>query len=388
MKIFHTADWHLGKLIQGIYMTEEQRYALQQFIDAIKTEQPDAVIIAGDLYDRAVPPTDAVNLLDELLAKIVLELETPVLAVAGNHDSPGRLNFGSRLMKDKGIHIAGHVQKDHQPVVLEDEHGEVHFHLVPYTDPSMVRYIFDDPAIRTHDDALQAITDGIKASWNPEARHVFIGHAFVTSHGEQEENTSDSERPLAIGGAEHVSAAHLEGFHYSALGHLHKAHYVRNETIRYAGSPLKYSISEEHHQKGFLVIELNEAGDVEVEKRLLEPRRNMRRVEGTIDEIQRNEISEDFVFVTLLDDAPVLFPMEKVRSVYPNAMHVERKNFIREATEGNGQSRQKMDSLSLFHSFYEEVKGEGATEETATIFEEVLQEFLQEEPADKEEVKA
>lgn len=388
MKIFHTADWHLGKLIQGIYMTDEQRYALQQFIDAIQTEKPDAVIIAGDLYDRAVPPTDAVNLLDELLAKIVLELETPVLAVAGNHDSPGRLNFGSRLMKDKGIHIAGHVQRDHQPVVLEDEHGEVHFHLVPYTDPSMVRYIFDDPEIRTHDDALQAITANIKSLWKPEARHVFVGHAFVTSHGEQEENTSDSERPLAIGGAEHVSAAHLEGFHYSALGHLHKAHFVRNETIRYAGSPLKYSISEEHHQKGYLVVELDADGNTTIEKRLIEPRRNMRRVEGTIDEILRHEISEDFVFVTLLDDAPVLFPMEKVRSVYPNAMHVERKNFIREAAEAGGQSRRKMDSLSLFHAFYEEVKGEGASDETVAIFEEVLQEFLQEEPADKESVKA
>lgn len=369
-------------------MTEEQRYALQQFIDAIKTEKPDAVIVAGDLYDRAVPPTDAVNLLDELLAKIVLELETPVLAVAGNHDSPGRLNFGSRLMKDKGIHIAGHVHKDPQPVVLEDEHGEVHFHLVPYTDPSMVRYIFDDPEIRTHDDALQAITANIKSNWDKKARHVFIGHAFVTSHGEQEENTSDSERPLAIGGAEHVSATHLEAFHYSALGHLHKAHFVRNETIRYAGSPLKYSISEEHHQKGYLMVELDADGNANVEKRLLQPRRNMRRVEGTIDEILRHEVSEDFVFVTLLDDAPVLFPMEKVRSVYPNAMHVERKNFVREASEGNGESRRHMDSLSLFHAFYEEVKGEGASDETAAIFEEVLQEFLQEEPAEKEEVKA
>src|SRR5690606_5832151 len=162
---------------------------------------------------------------------------------------------------------------------------------------------------------------------------VFVGHAFVTSHGEQEENTSDSERPLAIGGAEHVSAAHLEDFHYSALGHLHKAHFVRNETIRYSGSPLKYSISEEHHQKGYLVVELDSEGNATVEKRLLEPRRNMRRVEGAIDEILRHEVSEDFVFVTLLDDAPVLFPMEKVRSVYPNAMHVERKNFIREKAE-------------------------------------------------------
>jgi len=388
MKFFHTADWHLGKLVQGIYMTEEQRFVLAQFIDAIKEEQPDAVIIAGDLYDRAVPPTDAVNLLDEILAEIVLQLKTPVLAVAGNHDSPGRLNFGSRVMKMNGIHIAGHVHKEHQAVILNDEFGEVHFHLVPYTDPSMVRYAFEDDAIRSHNDAMKAITENIKSSYDPQARHVFVGHAFVTPHGEQEENTSDSERPLSIGGAEHIDAHHFEGFHYTALGHLHKAHYVLNETIRYSGSPLKYSISEEHHQKGFHIIELDGTGEVSVSKRLFSPRRNMRTVEGTIEEILRHEISDDFVFVTLLDEAPVLFPMEKVRSVYPNAMHVERKKFSGSVLQSEAVSRRKMDSLSLFHAFYEEVKGEKADVETTAIFKDVLQEFLHEEPAGKEEVKS
>ena len=388
MKFFHTADWHLGKLVQGIYMTEEQQFVLEQFIDAIKEEQPDAVVIAGDLYDRAVPPTEAVNLLDEVLAKIVLDLKTPVLAVAGNHDSPGRLNFGSRLMKMNELHIAGHVHKEQQAVVLNDQFGEVHFHLVPYADPSMVRYAFEDDAIRSHNDAMKAITENIKSAYDTQARHVFVGHAFVTPHGEQEANTSDSERPLSIGGAEHVDAHHFEGFHYTALGHLHKAHYVRNETIRYSGSPLKYSISEEHHQKGFHIIEMDAAGEVSVTKRLFLPRRNMRRVEGTMDEILRHEISDDFVFVTLLDDAPVLFPMEKVRSVYPNAMHVERTNFSGSVLQSDTGSRRNMDSLSLFHAFYEEVKGEKATVETADIFKDVLQEFLREEPAGKEEVKS
>ncbi|ALS79878.1 exonuclease SbcCD subunit D [Planococcus kocurii] len=387
MKFFHTADWHLGKLVQGIYMTEEQQFVLEQFIDAIKKEQPDAIIIAGDLYDRAVPPTDAVNLLDELLAEIVLELKTPVLAVGGNHDSPGRLNFGSRLMKMNEIHLAGHVHKNHQATVLNDQFGEVHFHLVPYADPSMVRYEFEDDTIRTHNDAMKAITENIKATYDSQARHVFVGHAFVTPHGEQEENTSDSERPLSIGGAEHVDARHFEGFHYTALGHLHKAHYVLNDTIRYSGSPLKYSISEEHHKKGFHVVELDGQGEVSVAKRLFNPRRDMRTVEGTIDEILHHEMSEDFVFVTLLDDAPVLFPMEKVRSVYPNAMHVERKNFSGSLLQSDTESRRKMDSLSLFHNFYEEVKGEKAKAETIDIFKEVLQEFLHEEPAKIEEVK-
>ncbi|MEK6267432.1 MAG: exonuclease SbcCD subunit D [Planococcus sp. (in: firmicutes)] len=388
MKFFHTADWHLGKLVQGIYMTEDQQFVLEQFIDAIKEEKPDAIIIAGDLYDRAVPPTDAVNLLDELLAEIVLELKTAVLSVVGNHDSPGRLNFGSRLMKGNGIHIAGHVHKEHQAVVLNDQFGEVHFHLIPYADPSMVRYEFEDDTIRTHNDAMKAITENIKSAYNPLARHVFVGHAFVTPHGEQEENTSDSERPLSIGGAEHVDAHHFSGFHYTALGHLHKAHYVLNETIRYSGSPLKYSISEEHHQKGFHIVELDAQGEVTVEKRLFSPKRNMRTVEGTIDEILRHEISDDYVFIMLLDDAPVLFPMEKVRSVYPNAMHVGRKNFTGSMLQSETGSRRKMDSLSLFHSFYEEVKGEKATEETIDIFKDVLDEFLREEPAIKEEVKS
>lgn len=388
MKFFHTADWHLGKLVQGIYMTEEQQIVLEQFIDAIKQEQPDAVIIAGDLYDRAVPPTEAVNLLDEVLAKIVLELKTPVLAVGGNHDSPGRLNFGSRLMKMNEIHIAGNIRKDHQAVVLTDSFGEVHFHLIPYADPSMVRYEFKEEAIRTHNDAMKAITENIKSTYDAQARHVFVGHAFVTPHGEQEENTSDSERPLSIGGAEHVDAHHFEGFHYTALGHLHKAHYVLNETVRYSGSPLKYSISEEHHQKGFHIVEMDAEGAISVTKRLFVPRRNMRKVEGTIAEILQHEISGDYVFVTLLDDAPVLFPMEKVRSVYPNAMHVERKNFSGSMVQTETGSRRKMDSLSLFHAFYEEVKGEKAADETAAIFEEVLQEFLHEEPAGKEEVNS
>ncbi len=388
MKFFHTADWHLGKLVQGVYMTEDQQFVLKQFIDAIKEEEPDAIIIAGDLYDRAVPPTDAVNLLDEVLAKIVLELKTPVLAVAGNHDSPGRLNFGSRLMKGNEIHIKGHVHKNHQAVVLKDRFGEVHFHLIPYADPSMVRYEFEDEAIRTHNDAMKAITENIKAAYDPQARHVFVGHAFVTNHGEQEENTSDSERPLSIGGAEHVDARHFDGFHYTALGHLHKAHYVLNETIRYSGSPLKYSISEEHHKKGFHIVELDAQGGATVEKRLFSPIRDMRTVEGTMDDILRHEISEDFVFVTLLDEAPVLFPMEKVRSVYPNAMHIERKNFSGAMVESQTGSRRKMDSLSLFHAFYEEVKGEKATDETVEVFKEVLQEFLHEEPARKEEVKS
>ncbi|SDM41230.1 exonuclease SbcCD subunit D [Bacillus sp. OK048] len=389
MKFFHTADWHLGKLVQNVYMTEDQRHILKEFIKAIEEEKPDAVIIAGDLYDRGVPPTEAVNLLDDVLETIVLKLNTPVLAIAGNHDSPSRLHFGSKMMKSNGYHMVGQISKQLEPVVLKDQHGEVHFHLIPYADPSIIRYVFKDEEIKTHNEAMKKITDEIAAKMDQNARHVFVGHAFVTPTGEKEDNTSESERPLSIGGAEHVSAVHFDKFDYTALGHLHQAHFVLNEAIQYSGSPLKYSISEEKHKKGFLVVEMDDTGKVEIEKRLLTPARDMRTVEARMDELVKYPTNEDYVFVQLLDEAPVLMPMEKVRSVYPNAMHVERVIQTPIVMDGVGNEkvvRTKMDDLSLFKAFYQEVKGMTLAEETEEIFLEVLQELIQkdsEQPAEK-----
>ncbi|HLR72065.1 MAG TPA: exonuclease SbcCD subunit D [Pseudogracilibacillus sp.] len=393
MKFFHTADWHLGKLVQGVYMTEDQAFILEQLIQAIEDERPDAVIIAGDLYDRAVPPTEAVQLLNEVLDKIVVELQIPVLAVAGNHDSPSRLHFGSKMMTEKGFHIVGQYEKNHRPVVLKDTYGDVHFHLIPYCDPSIVRNIFQDESIKTHDDAMEKIVDNITDSMDKNARHVFVGHAFVTPFGEKRENTSESERPLSIGGAEHVNANHFDVFHYTALGHLHQAHYVQNETIRYAGSPLKYSISEEHHKKGYSVVELDEKGEVTIEKRFLTPCRDVRTVEARIEEILTYPINEDYVFVKLTDEAPVLSPMEKIRSVFPNAMHVERKHdgFIHSLEKNHQKRRHELSDVELFKAFYKEVKGFEATEQTENIFNEVLDELLKAEnetraPKEKQKV--
>lgn len=380
MKFFHTADWHLGKLVQGVYMTEDQRFVLEQFLQAIDIEKPDAVIIAGDLYDRAVPPTEAVHLLDELFAEIVLKRNTPLLTIAGNHDSPSRLNFGSQLMKETGLHIVGQLSRNMQSIVLNDTYGEVHFHLVPYADPSQVRYLMEDETIITHNQAMKKIIELIEEKMDKTKRHVFVGHAFVTPHGQEQENTSDSERPLAIGGAEYVNASLFQPFHYTALGHLHQAHYVLNETIRYSGSPLKYSISEEHHKKGFFIVEMDAEGKTTVEKRLLAPTRDMRTVEGFLQDILMQPVSEDYVFVKLLDDTPVLSPMEQIRTVYPNAMHVERKAFqLISLSEEPEVGRTKKDEYTLFRSFYSEVSGKEASVETGEIFKEVLTVLAREE---------
>ncbi|MEB1807074.1 MAG: exonuclease SbcCD subunit D [Bacillaceae bacterium] len=378
MKFFHTADWHLGKLVQGVYMTEDQKHVLDQLIKEVEKEKPDAVVIAGDLYDRSIPPTEAVDLLDEVLETIVLKLKIPVLAIGGNHDGPERLDFGRKIMKSNGFHIVGQYTDTFEPVILHDEHGEVHFHLVPYAEPSKVRYEMQLEDVRSHNEAMQAIINKIVETMNNNARHIFVGHAFVTPYGEEKPNTSDSERPLAIGGAEHVNANLFAPFHYTALGHLHQAHHVGNEKIRYAGSPLKYSISEEHHKKGYYIVELDQSGEVSVEKRLLEPRRTIRTVEGKIDEIEQHERNEDYVFVRLLDESPVLSPMERIRSVYPNAMHVERVISFLATDHANEETmaRSKMDELSLFKAFYKEVKGLDITEETEQLFSEVLQETI------------
>jgi exonuclease SbcD len=282
MKFFHTADWHLGKLVHGISMIEDQAHALEAFIAIAEQEKPDAIIIAGDLYDRAVPPTEAVQLLDDVLEKIVLDLQIPVIAIAGNHDSPSRLHFGSSLMKKNNFHVAGRIEENPESIVLKDAYGEVHFHLIPYCDPSTVRNIYKDDDIRNHDDAQGRLVRNIAERMKPNTRNVVVGHAFVTPYGEKMENTSESERPLSIGGSEYVNAHHYLDFDYVALGHLHQAHYVTDEKIRYAGSLLKYSISEEHHKKGFYIVEMDRAGNTEVNKCMLEPRRDMRTVKGFI----------------------------------------------------------------------------------------------------------
>ncbi|RKN62799.1 exonuclease SbcCD subunit D [Paenibacillus ginsengarvi] len=386
MKFIHTADWHLGKLVQGVYMTEDQKYVLEQLVKTIQEERPDAVIIAGDLYDRAVPPTEAVDLLDELLERIVIDLNTPVLAISGNHDSPDRLDFGTRIMEGRGLHLVGQLRAEPKPVVMKDEFGEVHVHLIPYADPAMVRTLYGDEAIRTHDDAMAAIVSRIEAAMDPAARHIFVGHAFVTPGGEPQSNTSDSEKPLSIGGAEHVKANYFKPFHYTALGHLHQAHYVQQENIRYAGSPLKYSISEETHRKCFYIVELDGQGQAALHRKEFVPLRDMRRVSGTIEEIESHDLCDDYVFVTLTDENPVLFPMEKVRAIYPNALYVERRPVrlaaAPEAGDDGGTARpgrQEADPVELFAAFYEEVKGGPLGDEKKRMFADVYGELLRQE---------
>ncbi len=381
MKIVHTADWHLGKLVQGVYMTEDQRYALERFIEEMKEERPDVIIIAGDIYDRGIPPVEAVDLFDEVLTALAYDLRIPVLAIAGNHDSPTRLQFGRSFMRGGRYFVSGSLDDELEPVILEDEYGAVHFHLIPYVDPSIARLAYDDETINTHDDAMRAIIERLTPTLDEQARHVAVSHAFVTKTGEEDDTMrSDSERPLSIGGAEYVSSERFKAFHYTALGHLHQAHHIGDETIRYSGSLLKYSLSEQHHQKGYLVVELDGVGNCTIEKRSFHIRRDVRSVEGYLADLLKEERSEDYMFVTLLDEETVLQPMEKIREVFPNAMHVERKLFYR-PTEGALEyvQAEKMTDTELFTAFFSNIADEEPTETMLALFERLNDRVLKEE---------
>ena len=254
MKIFHTADWHIGKSVNAFYMTEDQEFIMEQLYGEIKKEKPDVVLIAGDLYDRSVPPVQAVELLNKVLAKIVRELKTPVIAVAGNHDSNERIDFASELLRDSGLHIRGTLNREIQKITINDEYGPVNFYPIPYADPPIVRDLFEDESIKNHDDAMKKILSTISSSINKDERNVAVAHGYVTYIKDDdgldfELEESESEKPLSIGGTAHINAAYFNDFNYTALGHLHGPQKVGSNKIRYAGSPLKYSFSEIKQKK-------------------------------------------------------------------------------------------------------------------------------------------
>lgn len=374
LKLFHTADWHLGKLVHGVYMTDDQRVILQEFIEHIRREKPDMVIIAGDIYDRAIPPSDAITLFNETLNTIILELNTPVIAISGNHDSSTRIDFGSAFMKNEGLHMVGELKFPLEPIVLNDSFGEVHFHPIPYIEPSQLRARVKDDSIKSHDDAMKYLIDQMVPNLDQNARHIAIAHAFI-NHSSTPINTSDSERPLAIGGTEFIQADHFAPFHYTALGHLHQAQIVKDERIQYSGSPLKYSSSEIPHKKGFLMIEIDEQGALTTTKIPLTPRRDMIEIKSPLSDLLTMPYSEDYAFVTLLDKTAIIQPMEQVRTVFPNALHLRRDTgLIRMPDEIKARllETREQNDLELFKAFYELLETEQPDEATQALFEETL----------------
>jgi len=378
VKIIHTGDWHIGKIVNEYHMTKDQEYILDQLLDIIKEEKPQALIIAGDIYDRSVAPVEAVELLDKVLGKVILEYGIPVLAIAGNHDSPERLNFGSEILKTKGLYIEGMLKKDPAKVVLYDEHGPVNFYLIPYADSALVRDVFEDSDIRCQQDAMKAITDRIKATMNKDERNIVITHGYI--RGKEDPETSDSERPLSIGGTDMVSYELFDDFCYTALGHLHSPQKAGIEKIRYSGSLLKYSFSEVKQKKGVNIVNIDDKGEVKIETRQLIPLRDMRIIKGELNKLMDPEIynlgnREDYIKVILTDKGELLEPMRKLKAIYPNIMQLE---FEDRATRGEQYSSSKASrgksKLELFNEFYRYINDEELAEDSAEIVTKIIEE--------------
>ena len=382
MKFIHTADWHLGKLVHGVYMTADQREVLNQFVDVVREEEPDAVIIAGDLYDRSVPPTEAVELLDEILFKINVEAKTPIVAIAGNHDSAERLSFGSSWYKHSQFYLSGKLANCFEPVRING----VNFYLLPYAEPGVVRELLGDDSIHSHHDAMKALIGRIEETINPNEPNVLVGHAFVLGG-----QTSDSERVLSVGGSGCVGAELFAPFSYTALGHLHSPDAIRHETVKYSGSLLKYSFSEATQNKSISIIEIDQSGNFTHRYRSLTPKHDMRELVGFIDQLldpqfYEKERTDDYLKITLLDEGALIDPINKLRQVYPNVLHLERKIDVldlKKKQSFNAIRAEKKSEIELFEQFYTEMTTSAFTSEKKAVMAEMIEKVLKGEAAVK-----
>lgn len=376
MRFLHTSDWHLGRIFNGIHLTEDQALLLDQLINLIRDTKPQAVVIAGDIYDRAVPPTEAVELLNETLSRIILDCQTPVILISGNHDSPERLGFGNKLLARQGLHVFGPLTEKPQTIVLEDEYGPVHFVPLTYAEPSLVRERFQETGALDHEHALNLMIQQALKQIPESARKVAIAHAFLSGG-----SVSDSERPLSVGGSGMVSADLFKPFQYTALGHLHHSQKVGNDSIRYPGSLFKYSFSEANQTKGINFVELDGQGKARIESIPLSPRRDVRIIEGYFKEILEHTDtlgnSDDYLQIVLNDTDPILDPIGQLRAVFPNVLAIERPYITNTGNLlGLKADHRKLTEKELFASFFEQMTGQALTSEQENELGSVLEEVF------------
>ena len=356
MKFIHTSDWHIGRQFHSVSLLDDQRHVLDQIVAHIKDEAVDAVIIAGDIYDRSVPPAAAVSLLDEVLNTICSDLGVPVILIPGNHDGAERLRFGSNQLSQAGLHIMADLDQITQPVVLSKNGCEVSFYGIPYNDPESVRNHFSVD-VSSHDEAHQYLVEQIDSVKAANNINVLISHCFIDGAEE-----SESERPLSIGGADRVSVEPFKSFDYVALGHLHNPQYKGEEHIRYSGSILKYSFSEQRQQKGVTLVEMQADGLKSTKHLALKPLRDMRILEGELEDLLKQGLTDpnkhDYLLIRLTDQNAILEPMAKLRQVYENVLHIE-KTWLQESGDLQvNRDKLKRGELEMFQDFFKQVSNQ------------------------------
>ncbi|WP_025535508.1 exonuclease SbcCD subunit D [Vibrio parahaemolyticus] len=376
MKFIHTSDWHLGRQFHNVSLLEDQQAVLEQLIQYIENNPVDAVIVAGDVYDRSVPPTIAIELLNRVVKRICGELSTPMILISGNHDGAERLGFGSEQMKRSGLHIISNFEDMLTPVVIETKAaGHVAFYGMPYNDPEQVRYVYKEP-VSTHDEAHKLLAEKITEQFQSEHRNILISHCFVDGAIE-----SESERPLSIGGSDRVSHEHFLNFDYVALGHLHQPQKKGEEYIRYSGSLMKYSFGEQNQKKGFTLVEIGKDGFIGAEHIELTAPHEMRIVEGELEQIlewgKTDPKNEDYLLVRLMDKHAILNPMEKLRTVYPNVLHLEKPGMLIGVEQEMAQAKLARSEIDMFKDFFAEAQDSELSNEQEQAISNIIKQLSQ-----------
>lgn len=377
MKFVHLSDLHLGKRVNGYSMIEDQKYILLKILNVIDEQKAEAVVIAGDVYDKPIPPTEAVQLFDDFLFRLV-ERNLQILVISGNHDSPERIAFGSRFMDKSGVHMSQVYNGKNDLVELKDKYGNVNFYMLPFVKPSNVRRFFEDEEINTYTDAVRVAVSHMNV--NKKARNVIITHQFVTGAQRSESET------IAVGGTDNVDSYVFDDFDYVALGHIHGSQNVGKNTVRYCGTPLKYSFSEISHKKSVTVVEMKEKGNVKVSTVELTPKLDMREIKGTYEELTfkknyENTNTEDYLHIILTDEEDVADAVAKLICVYPNLMKLDYDNTRTRNSLALTQAEEteKKTDTELLSEFFEKQNGKPLSDEqleyAANLFEQIKEEF-------------
>lgn len=394
MKVIHTSDWHIGKIVNEFSMIEDQKHILNELIKLIDEENAGVLMIAGDIYDRSIPPVEAVELLNETLSKLVIDRNVTVLAISGNHDSGERLSFGSKILEKQGLYIAGSDEEVYKKVVLNENNKNINFYLVPYKDPALTKKLLNNKEIRNHNDAMIAVIDKINEELNNEEVNILIAHGYVTMKREEaidgnnhsyevaELETSESERPLSIGGTDLIDGNIFKDFDYVALGHLHGRQRIGSDNMRYSGSLLKYSFSEVKQKKSVPVLNIEDK-KIDIDLKDLKPIRDLRIIKGNIEDLieeGRNieDGKEDYIQAILTDDGELMNPMEKLRAVYKNTMLItrERKKASPEESKSLKGEIRKKSKLDLFKDFYEAYGNSDYNDKKESVLVDTINEVL------------
>ena len=361
MKLIHLSDLHIGKRVNELSMIDDQEYILLQILQILEEEQADAVLIAGDVYDKSVPSAEAVTLFDEFLCRLA-KRKVPVLIISGNHDSPERLAFAGRLLERNGIYLSPVYTGETEHVTLEDRWGQVDFWLLPFLKPAHVKRFYPEAGIESYTDAIR--TAVAHMSLDPDRRNVLLTHQFVTGA-----STCESEE-ISVGGSDNVDATVFAPFDYVALGHIHGPQNIGSNRIRYCGTPLKYSFSEEHHHKSVTVVNLGEKGELSVQLRPLLPKHDLRSIRGTFAELTEKSFfgttnTEDYLHIILTDEEDVPEAVGRLRLIYPNLLKLSYDNTRTRADriiEG-AEDVQRKSPLQLFEELYEQQNNQPMSDE-------------------------